>query len=262
MILVLLPDIGYHPAELSVPCKALLDAGFELQFVTLSGKKSRADDNLLDVKSCLLTRFFTGSSADQRKHRELIKSDAFCNPKSITDTNLQNAQGIFIPGGFGKGMKAFIESAEVWRLLADAFIKNLPVATVGQAVRVLTRVVDPRTGVPVIYDRKTTGLPKWFEHAAWMMTRKTLGDHFKMYPGYLEQEVRANLHHQRNFLSGSTSWIFALGHNSPCVIQDRQYLSARWTADCDRLSLKFIALLKNIPLSQPQPMMPQQVCLG
>ncbi len=247
MILILLPDSDYDPTESSVPWQALVNAQFEVVFATPSGNIAYADKRLTDTGFGILSPFFMTRKKDLLIYNKMIGSEAFQTPLKIDDVSLENIEGVLVPGGHAQGMKTLLECDEAKRLVAATFQKNIPVAAVCHGVVLIARSIDPVTGVSVLYERKTTALPKWMELFAWYSTRPKLGSYYRTYSVSVEDEVKANMHRAANFRRGPLlPYRDNPGGGGPvCVVRDGNYLSARWPGDCHTFAREFVSMLKE-----------------
>jgi putative intracellular protease/amidase len=91
---------GFFLMELAKPLSKILDAGYEVTFASPIGKDHAADPN----SESLLA--FAGNWYEKEKEIDLIermkKENGFNTPrkfKDISDSELQNFAGVFIPGG-------------------------------------------------------------------------------------------------------------------------------------------------------------------
>ena len=104
-----------------------------------------------------------------------------------------------------------------------------------------------QSGKSVLHGRRSTGLTRQMEMAAWSLTRLYLGDYYRTYPLPLEDEVSAALAQASDFLVGPRS----LRRDSDAhpergfTVRDGNYLSARWPGDAHRFALEFDALLRG-----------------
>ena len=88
------------------------------------------------------------------------------------------------PGAIARGMRCYIDSATLQRLVVDAFARGLIVAAICRGVLLAARSVDPTTGHSVLYGRRTTALTWALERTAWRLTRLTRfwdSDYYRTY---------------------------------------------------------------------------------
>jgi hypothetical protein len=87
----------------------------------------------------------------------------------------------------------------------------------------------------VIADRQTTCLPKYMDRAAYLTTAWRLGRYFRTCPSYVEDEVKAALANPGSQFQRGPHTLSARGtatDDTPAfVVQDGNYLSARWPGD-------------------------------
>jgi putative intracellular protease/amidase len=122
---------------------------------------------------------------------------------------------------------------------------NKPVGAICHGVLVLART-DSGAGRSVLYDRRTTCLPKYSERTAYLTTAWRLGKYYRTYPAYAEDEVRAALSDPATqFQRGPvnlTSRGSATDDAAAFVVQDGHYLSARWPGDAYLFARRFCGL--------------------
>jgi putative intracellular protease/amidase len=113
---------------------------------------------------------------------------------------------------------------------------------------VLARTIDPATGRSVLASRRTTCLPKYMERSAFYVTAWRRGRYYRTYPAYVQDEVTAALDDPAQFLRGprvlqkrGTST-----DDSPAfVVEDGNYVSARWPGDAYLFGRRFAELLQQ-----------------
>src|SRR5262249_19140109 len=98
-------------------------------------------------------------------------------------------------------------------------------------------------------DRRTTCLPKYMERMSYLVTGWRLGRYYRTYPAYVEDEVRAALDEPgTQFQRGPITLRRpeTLTSDTPAfVLQDRNYLSARWPGPPSLLPRRFCDLLAS-----------------
>jgi hypothetical protein len=97
----------------------------------------------------------------------------------------------------------------------------------------------------VIADRRTTCLPKVMERSAFLATAWRLGRYYRTYPAYVQDEVVAALDDPRQFERGprGTRRGTADDHEHAFVVEDANYVSARWPGDAYLFAERFGDLL-------------------
>jgi len=246
MITILLPSSDYDPTESGVIWQTLVDNGFNVQFATPNGKVAFADKRLTDIGFSLLSPLLMPQKPAMNCYKAMILTDAFNQPISYEQIDLDTCQGIHVPGGHAQGMKVLIESPVAQQVIVKAFKKQLPVATVCHGVLLLARSIDDETGRSVLYGRKTTGLIKPMELSAWVMTWLWLKNYYRTYDISVATEVKRVLKSPRDFKQGSILPIKDSKEKlNGFVVQDGCYLSGRWPGDCYTLAQHFVNLLNK-----------------
>ena len=142
-------------------------------------------------------------------------------------------------------MRQYLGSSLLHSKVAAFWALGRPVGAICHGVLVLARAQE--NGCSLLYDRQTTCLPKYLERLAYYATAWRLGRYYRTYAAYVEDEVRAALRQPtRQFRRGPIH----LGARdsqadlSPSfVVEDRNYLSARWPGDAYAFSRRFIEKL-------------------
>ena len=93
---------------------------------------------------------------------------SFSIPISWAQATLDGIDALLLPGGHrARGMRSYIDSDILHRLVVDAFARGMIVAAICHGVLLAARSIDPSTGRSVLYGRKTTAL-------TWAMERLRL----------------------------------------------------------------------------------------
>ncbi len=223
-VLLPLPDRDFDTTEVAIPWALLRRAGHTVHFATEGGAVPETDP-------LLLTGVVFGQlgARDEAKARyvELREDPEFLRPTPWNEAEPSTFDGLWLAGGHAQGMRPYLESERV-RVIVRAMWSG-PVAAICHGV-----LVAARAGV--LRDRHTTCLPRFMEQAAWMVTAWKLGSYYRTYPEWVEDEVRATGCH---FARGPLSADYA----APFVVEDGQYLSARWPGDAAALAGRFGELL-------------------
>lgn len=97
---------------------------------------------------------------------------------------------------------------------------------------VLARAIDPSTGKSVLFQRKSTCLPKYMEKTAYFMTAWKLGRYYRTYDIYVEDELcQAMNNPKEQFNPGTCNTFASLDPKYAYVCVDDNYVSARWPGD-------------------------------
>jgi putative intracellular protease/amidase len=264
-VLVPIPDRDFDPTEVAVSWRVLVDNGHRVVFATESGKPGVADDIMvtgrgLDVWSALpvlraipvIGLALRANKAGRAAYRDMLGSPEFQHPVSWTQASLDGVDALLLPGGHrARGMRSYIDSTTLQRLVVDAFARGIVVAAICHGVLLAARSVDPGTGQSVLYGRKTTALTWALERTAWRLTRFTRfwdPDYYRTYTeepgqpgGYMsvQSEVTRALKDPSDFRDAERGWRQTSGmvrdtatDSRPAfVVDDGTYLSARWPGD-------------------------------
>jgi putative intracellular protease/amidase len=249
-VLIPLPDHDFDVTEVSVPWRLLANAGHEMVFATeRGGFAPEADKRLLD--GVIFGRL--GAYEEPKAfYRQLVETTAFQQPLAWADLRPGDYDGLLLPGGHAPGMRQYLSSTVLGGKVAEFWRLDRPVGAICHGVLVLARTRDPRTGRSVVADRRTTCLPKYMERGAYYLTAWRLGRYYRTYPAYVQDEVTAALNDPSQFVRGPrTQRRGTLTDGSAAfVVQDGNYLSARWPGDAYLFAERFRRLLEET--SRPQ----------
>jgi len=248
-VLVPLPRYGCDPSEVAIPWLLLNDRKVEITFITPDGKIAVTDEIMLTGKHLGLLKPILQARQDAvNAYRQMEASQSFNNPLKYTDVSVDDFDALLLPGGHDKGVKEYLESDILQKLVVEFFSDNKPVAAVCHGVLIPTRSIDPQTQQSVIYDYKCTGLLKRQELSAYHLTRLWLDDYYLTYPETTtEDELTAALACKTQFKEGNLPLLRDdMTHLSRgFTVKDRNYLSARWPGDIYNFSLEFIDMLTD-----------------
>lgn len=248
-VIIPLPSYGFDPTEAAIPWLLLSEAGFNVTFATPQGRQGKADAKMLTGKSLGIWKPILQARQDARTaYFEMEKSAAFLEPVRYDDVNEKDFNGILLPGGHDKGVKEYLESNVLQRVVADFFQRNKPVAAICHGVVLAARSIDPSTGRSVLYNRKTTSLLRSQEMAAYRITQLWLGDYYLTYPGMtVQDEVTGALADAKNYLTGPSPMLRDDKEHLQrgFTVRDGLYLSARWPGDAYNFSMEFIKMLRE-----------------
>lgn len=268
-VLIPIPDRDFDPTEVAVSWRVLARDGHRVVFATESGAPGVADDIMvtgrgLDVWSALpglgavpLVGLALRANKDGRSaYRDMVASAEYRQPLSWSQADLDGIDALLLPGGHrARGMRSYVDSGILQRLVVDAFARGLIVAAICHGVLLAARSIDPATGRSVLYGRKTTALTWAMERTAWNLTRLSRfwdRDYYRTYTeepgqpaGYMsvQSEVTRALADPADFCDvdrGSAHrWLKSSGllrdtatDSRPAfVVDDGSYVSARWPGD-------------------------------
>jgi putative intracellular protease/amidase len=268
-VLIPIPDRDFDPTEVAVSWRVLTRNGHRVVFATESGAAGVADEIMvsgrgLDLWSALpllgsipLVGLALRANKNGREaYREMLQSAEFRDPVSWAQATLDDVDALLLPGGHrARGMRSYIDSDILQRLVVEAFTSGLPVGAICHGVLLAARSVDPATGRSVLHGRRTTALTWALERTAWNLTRVTRfwdRDYYRTYTegpgqpgGYMsvQSEVTRALRNPADFCDvtrESSHWRLKTSgmvrdtttDSRPAfVVEDGNYVSARWPGD-------------------------------
>lgn len=225
----------------------------------------------------LLGLFLRADRFGRRAYAELQQDADFLQPKRFAELQVAGYDALLLPGGHAKGMRPYLEDASLQGFVADFFDavdaagQHKPVAAVCHGVLLAARSISKKTGKSVLHGRKTTALTWKLERSAWRLTRylarfwdagyyRTYGEAADEAPGYwsVESEVKRALAQDSDFVDVPTGcehfWRKTSGmvRDRPTdtrpawVVQDGNYLSARWPGDVHTFAQRLLDLLSSV----------------
>jgi putative intracellular protease/amidase len=268
-VLIPIPDRDFDPTEVAVSWRVLTDNGHRVIFATESGTAGMADDIMvtgrgLDIWSALpvlgslplIGLALRANKNGRDAYAAMVGSEEYRHPVSWSAATLDGADALLLPGGHrARGMRSYIDSDVLQRLVVEAFTRAMTVAAICHGVLLAARSVDPSTGRSVLYGRKTTSLTWAMERLAWRLTRITRfwdPDYYRTYSeqpgqpgGYMsvQSEVTRALKDPTDFRDvarGTPHWRLkssgmardtATDSRPAFVVEDGNYISARWPGD-------------------------------
>jgi putative intracellular protease/amidase len=279
-VLIPLPQRDFDPSEAAIGWSVLRRFNHDVAFATTNGKPGQADDLMLTGEGLDVWGFVPGlrrlvavgrlmrANADARRAYAAMKDDpAFTAPLRWADVRRQDFDGLFLPGGHrASGMRDYLESEILQRLVAEFFAADLPVAAIchGVVLAARSRAADGRS---VLHGRRTTALTWNFERKAETVGRVVRfwdPDYYRTYQdaagephGFMsvEQEVTRALARPEDFLDvppdapdrrrktdGLSRDTFD-DDRPGFVVRDGKYVSARWPGDAFTFAKTFAAVL-------------------
>ncbi|HEX4191211.1 MAG TPA: type 1 glutamine amidotransferase domain-containing protein [Marmoricola sp.] len=242
-VLIPLPDSDFDTTEVAVPWRLLTDAGHEVVFATEHGGTAPSCDPRL-----LTGVLFGKLGADPEPiafYEQLREHPAFNSPQPWHDLDITAYDGLLLPGGHAPGMRQYLGSAELQATIARFWETGKPVGAICHGVLVLARSTDG-AGRSVLAGRRTTCLPKFMERGGYFLTAWKLGRYYRTYPRYVEDEVIASLDSTSQFERGpsGTKRGTRTEDQHAFVVEDGNYVSARWPGDAYLFARRFAALLE------------------
>ena len=252
-ILMPLPDRDFDVTEVSVPWRLFTRAGHDVVFATEHGDKPAGDPLLL---SGVVFGQLGAEAEPKGFYGELERAPEFERPTTWDAVDPSSFDALYLAGGHAKGMRQYLEGKTLQDKVLAFWKLERRVAAICHGTVVLARTTDD--GKSVLYDKRTTCLPKYMERVAYYLTAWRRGDYYRTYPEYVEDEVkRALADSEKQFVRGPLNLV-SKGTESDdgaaFVVEDGNYLSARWPGDAYLLAKKLRALLESgarAPLTRP-----------
>jgi putative intracellular protease/amidase len=282
-VLIPLPAADFDPSEVAVSWQILTEYGHDVRFATPAAQPAAADELMVTGRGLDPWGFVPGLSrvtgvgrvlrADARArtaYAELRDAPAFRRPMSWDEIDLGAVAGLLLPGGHrARGMRGYLESPQLQRVVVDGFRRELPVGAICHGVLLAARSVDPETRRSVLFGRRTTALTWSLEARAWRVARISRfwdPDYYRTYreqpgqpAGYMsvQQEVTRALMTAADFrdveagspdaaLKSSGRARDTIDDERPAfVVRDGNYLSARWPGDVHTFAKRFAAMVDH-----------------
>lgn len=244
-ILIPLPNRDFDVTEVAVPWRLLTRAGYQTVFATEDGSIAQGDPKLL--KGVIFGQL--GAAPDACAfYREMIESPAFLKPILWAAIEPAHYDALLLPGGHAPGMRQYLGSVALQQKVTAFWALQRPVAAICHGVLVLARARDS-AGRSLLANRKTTSLRKWQERTAWLMTRWWLGNYYRTYEQWVEDEVCEHLHDPAaQYQTGPFSLLqrgTETDDTHAFIVQDGHYISARWPGDAFLMARALMRLLEN-----------------
>lgn len=255
-VLIPLPSRGFDPTESAVPWKKIRSAGHPVSFATPDGKPAEADERMVTGRDLpvLFRKSLRAEAPAVALYREMEASEEFRNPVAYPEVRAGEFGALLLPGGHAKGMRPYLESEPLQRVVAHFFDRGKPVGAICHGTLLAARsrsLEDPaREGRSVLWGRRTTGLTRRQELIAWWLTRWTLGDYYRTYPRLMAEELISFLRAPEDYSAGP-GFPIPLRRDSDAdpgpgfTVRDGNYLSARWPGDAYRFGREFVSMLEG-----------------
>lgn len=280
-ILIPLPRRDCDPSEVAVSWRLLREAGHTVVFATPDGSRAMADPLMLsgeglDPWGCIvglrklrmIGLLLRANTTARAAWRALESDAAFAQPLAYASLRADDFDALLLPGGHAQGVREYLESATLQRVVAALFDADKPVAAICHGVILAARSVSETTGRSVLHGRKTTALTWALEKSAWDLTRYFArwwdSGYYRTYreadgeaPGHrgTQAEVTRALASPQDFLDvpvdAPEHWrkTSGLHRDTPddtrpaFVVRDGRYVSARWPGDVHAFARSFIEVL-------------------
>ena len=294
-VLIPVPSKDFDPTEAGVSWRVLTDLGHRVVFATPDGHPAEGDQMMLTGQGLdpwarlgaarrviVVGRAVRADARGRIAYSQMVRSPEFTHPIAWQAISVADYDGLLLPGGHrARGMREYLESGWLHEVVVEAFRRDMPVAAICHGVLLAARSIDPATGRSVLYGRRTTSLTWSLERQAWRIGRVIRFwdlDYFRTYveepgqpAGYMSvqaevtralarpedyEDVRADAPDARLKRTGIHR--DSLEDARPAfVVQDGNYLSARWPGDAHTFASQFSAMLEKVP-APPGPAAPDR----
>ncbi len=285
-IIMPLPSQDFDPTEVAITWQGLVDNGFKVTFATVNGERAHCDPMMISgeglepwgwIPGLKKIRFIglilRASASSRAAYKKMQKDSEFLNPKTFTNLNVIDYQGMALPGGHASGMRPYLENKTLQRFVADFFEtldangKHKPIAAVCHGVVLAARSISNKTGQSILFGKKTTALTWKLEKSAWDLTKfyarfwdntyyRTYSENKGEPAGHwsVQSEVTRALKNTADFVDvdKSASQYFTKSSGmfrdsldddkAAWVVVDGNYVSARWPGDVHTMTKKFMGL--------------------
>jgi len=281
-VLMPLPRRDFDPSEVAISWKILHEAGHDVAFATPDGAMAQADPvmvtgigldfwsripGLRQIK--LVGLPLRANRAARSAHAELVENAAFRAPLRYEQIACDDYAGLLLPGGHAQGIREYLESERLQRVVVDFFTAGKPVAAVCHGVVLAARSIS-HSGKSVLHGRRTTALTWKLERSAWQLSRYAGRwwdrDYYRTYRelpgepvGYrsVQAEVTRALARPEDFLDvppgienhfRKASGLFrdsSADARPAFVVRDGNYLSARWPGDVHAFARTFASMVSE-----------------
>lgn len=280
-VLLPLPRLDFDPTEAAVPWRVLTRLGHRVSFATPDARPAQADEIMLtgrgldpwspvpvlgDLK--VLGLILRADAQGREAYAAMTADPAFASPLAWDALDAGDFDALVLCGGHrARGMREYLESAQLQRLVAAFFAAEKPVGAIchGVLLAARSRGADGRS---VLHGRRTTALTWRQERTA--STLAHVGrfwdrHYYRTYveaPGQpagfmsVQQEVTRALSTPDDFLDvpadapDAFRKIGGLHRDSDddprpaFVVRDGNYVSARWPGDAHTFAKTFAETLR------------------
>jgi len=260
-ILMPISNNEFDPSEATYAWKIFTsEYGFEVKFATEDGSKGKTDMKILKKEGLnfimnLLFTIFKSPEEVVTTYSEMENDKNFNHPLKWSDININDYDGIYIPGGHANGMRPYLNSKVLQGKVTEFWGTDKPIAAICHGVLVLARSINPKTGKSLLYNRKSTSVSNYLERLTYSLTSWQMGDYFRTFDELTEDEIVRHMTGINNpveaakvnkekqlFDAGPISLDKGTFENPEAgafVVEDGNYLSGRYPGDVCLLAHRF-----------------------
>jgi putative intracellular protease/amidase len=282
-VLLPIPQLDFDPSEVAITWQVLTLLGHDVSFATPNGRVGAGDDIMLSGRGLdpwgilphardvpVVGLALRANAAGRNAYAQLMRDKSFNSPLTWDKASVKKFDGVVLAGGHrARGMRPYLESDVLQRLIVDFFHAEKPVGAICHGVLLAARSIDPSTKTSVLHGRRTTALTWTLEQSAWELTRRTRFWDPNYYRTYLEDasqpagymsvqaEVTRLLARPEDFLDApGGSFVNELrkrglvrdtfeNERPAWVVRDGTYVSARWPGDVHTFAKTFSQVLND-----------------
>jgi putative intracellular protease/amidase len=280
-VLIPIPTRDFDPSEVAISWSVLKRLGHSVSFATPDGRPGQADDMMITGEGLDFWGFIPGlrhltaigrlmrANAEAREaYAALVDDPTFRQPLIWRQVRRADFDGLLLPGGHrARGMRQYLESDVLQKLVAEFFAAGLPVAAICHGVLLAARSRTADGSHSVLFGRRTTALTWALESAGARVGRIVRfwdPTYYRTYvekpgepAGYMsvQQEITRALARPEDFLDvpadapdyklktgGLTRDTFD-DARAAFVVRDGNYISARWPGDAYTFAKEFASVL-------------------
>lgn len=246
MILIPIPSYGFDPTEVAIPWSFLKYKKEKITFATPDGLIARGDSRLLTGKGFgPLKKMLMADNTAIVQYNKMVNSNEFQQPISYKEIKNNEFEAIILPGGHDPGMKSYLESKVLQKEIAAFFELKKPIGAICHGAVLAARTLDKEKQKSVLYSYNTTALLSSQELLAYYLTCLWLKNYYRTYPMTVQQEVTSSLRESSQFQTGRLTFKRDSNENTKhaFVVEDRNYVSARWPGDAHLFAQTFYKIL-------------------
>ena len=286
-VLFPLPRLDFDPSEVAVSWRVLTSLGHRISFATPDGQPAQCDPIMITGRGLdpwspvpvlghirLLGLLLRANAQARNAHASMTKDLAYRAPTTWANAREADFDALLLGGGHrARGMRSYLESSQLQKLVADFFSASKPVAAICHGVLLAARSKDA-SGRSVLFRLKTTAL-------TWQQERTAVGfgkvgrfwdpHYYRTYleqpgqpAGYMsvQQEVTRALERPEQFLdvpsdapdyrkkTFGTARDTMNDERPAWVVRDGLYVSARWPGDAHTFAKTFAKVLDSVSKEQ------------
>ena len=288
-VLFPLPRLDFDPTEVAVSWAVLSRLGHRVSFATPDGLAAECDPIMISGRGLdpwspvpllgqirFLGLMLRANAQARRAYQAMVEDPAFRSPATWSNVRASDYDAILLGGGHrARGMREYLESDVLQRLVVDFFAADKPVAAICHGLVLAARSKTP-AGKSVLFGRRTTALTWQQERTASLFAhigRLWDRNYYRTYPerpgeaaGYrsVQQEVLRALANATDFVDvpasdpdfkRKTSGLSRDTFDDPrpaWVVRDGRFVSARWPGDTHTFAKTFAQVLDETAVPSPE----------